>query len=206
MRQSERATAKAIMAIDQASVSGVAMGMTSPDGRLRGIRSGTATQAAHRVRMVQTAAALAGCLCFTRAPEHPTPCTCGAIRGLVVVLEDHSGIPAGKGVGTPQLLGMGAARGRWEETLDHFGHPDSMRFRVDMATWRGTILGPRFARARKDVVKAEAVRWANARAQRLDMGDDEAEALCILTWANDAIPGKLAAQRLQQDLFDVAQR
>lgn len=205
MRQSERIAIRALLAVDQASVSGVAMGMLPPDGRLRGIRTGTATDATHRVRMTKHALAIAGCTCFTsRAAEleYPMPCHCGAVRALAVVLEDHSGIPAGKGVSTTTLLGMGAARGRWEETLDHFGHPDSMRFRVDMPTWRGVILGQRFAHARREVVKAEAVRWAQARTQRTDVGDDEAEALCILTWAGDAIPQKLAAARRQRDLFD----
>jgi hypothetical protein len=101
---------------------------------------------------------------------------------------------------------MGAARGRWEECLDMRGHPESMRHRVPMPDWRGTVLGKRFAHARKEVVKPEAVRWAQARTRRMDIEEDEAEALCILHWAADAIPARLAAQRLQRDLFDMGGR
>lgn len=203
---SHRTEIAALLALDQASVSGVALAGFR-DGRMHSIASGTATRAEHRVRHIQAATQRAGCLCFVhlsaeRVP-YPRPCECQRIRSVVVVLEDHSGIPAGKGVGTPQLLGMGAARGRWEETLDHLGHPEAMRFRVDMPTWRAAVLGPRFARARKEIVKADAVRWARARTGRQDVEDDEAEALCILHWAANTIPGKLAAQRLQRDLaFD----
>lgn len=202
MNRSERTEISAFLALDQASVSGVALAGFR-DGRMHAIQSGTATKPLHRVRMVQAALQRAGCMCFVGAepPAYPRPCACGRIARLAVVLEDHSGIPASSGIGTPQLLGMGAARGRWEETLEHMGHPESMRFRVDMPTWRAAVLGPRFARARKDVVKPEAVRWARARTGRQDVEDDEAEALCILHWAANTIPGKLAAQRLQRDLF-----
>jgi hypothetical protein len=199
---SSRVEIGALLALDQASVSGVALAGYR-DGRMHGIQSGTATQGEHRVRMVQAALRRAGCMCFVSAepPAYPKPCACGRIRTLAVVLEDHSHIPAGKGIGTPQLLGMGAARGRWEDTLEHMGHPATMQFRVDMPTWRGAVLGPRFARARKEVVKPEAVRWARAKTRRDDVEDDEAEALCILHWAADAIPAKLARERLQRDLF-----
>jgi len=199
---SQRVEISAFLTVDQASVSGVALAGYR-DSRMHAMQSGTATQAVHRVRTVQAALKRAGCMCFVgeQPPEYPKPCGCRRIHTLAVVLEDHSHIPAGKGVGTPQLLGMGAARGRWEETLEHMGHPEAMRWRVDMPTWRGAVLGPRFARARKEVVKPEAVRWAKARTRRQDIEDDEAEALCILHWAADAIPAKLARERLQRDLF-----
>lgn len=204
MKPSERVTIKAFLAVDQASVSGVAMGLYAD--RLRSIRTGVATKPEHRVQHIKAALALAGCTCFLGAEKaqrtYPEPCKCGAVACLFVVLEDHSLIPASAGMGTPTLLGMGAARGAWEETLAHFGHKDAMRDKVDMGTWRGAVLGPRFARARKEVVKPEAVRWAKARTRREDIGDDEAEALCILTWAADAIPQKIAVKRLQQDLFE----
>lgn len=202
--RSERTEIAALLALDQASVSGVALAGYR-DGRMHSVQSGTATKPDHRVRMVQAALQRAGCMCFVNLSSaglaYPKPCACGRIASVAVVLEDHSHIPAGKGIGTPQLLGMGAARGRWEETLEHMGHPESMRFRVDMPTWRGAVLGPRFARARKEVVKPEAVRWANARTRRDDVGEDEAEALCILHWAANHVPQKLAASRLQRDLF-----
>lgn len=202
---SERATIQAFLALDQASVSGVALAGYR-DGRLHGMQSGTATKPLHRVRHIQAALKRAGCLCFAQseAPAYPKPCACGRIATLAVVMEDHSGIPASAGVGTPQLLGMGGARDRWRENLAHMGHPESMLFFVDMPTWRGAVLGPRFARARKEIVKAEAVRWARARTRREDVEDDEAEALAILEWAARNIPQRLAAQRLQRELFGEA--
>lgn len=201
---STRIEIAAFLALDQASVSGVAVAGYR-NGAMHSIASGTATKAAHRVRHIRAALQRAGCLCFVhlnaeREP-YPRPCECKRIANLAVVLEDHSGIPASSGIGTPQLLGMGAARGRWEETLDHMGHPESMRFKVDMPTWRGAVLGAKWARARKELVKPEAVRWARARTGRQEVEDDEAEALCILHWAANTIPQRLAAQRLQRDLF-----
>jgi hypothetical protein len=97
---------------------------------------------------------------------------------------------------------MGDARGQWKADLGHMGHPKDMLFMVDMATWRGALLGARFARARKEVAKPEAVRWACARLGRLDVEADEAEALCILHWAANNLPQRLAAERLQRDLFE----
>jgi hypothetical protein len=202
MKASNRIEISALLALDQASVSGVALA-GFVDHRLRAVQSGTATKAVHRTHAVRAAIQRGGCTCIVvreRRHDYPTPCVCGAIKRLAIVLEDHSHIPAGKGVGTPQLLGMGAARGRWEETLDHFGHPDSMRFRVDMQTWRGAVLGRQFARARKEIVKEEAVRWARVRTGRDGIEDDEAEALCILHWAAGNIPQKLALERLHRDL------
>lgn len=202
IKHSERTEIGALLALDQASVSGVGLAGFR-GGRLHGIQSGTATKPEHRVRMVQAALRRAGCMCFldTAPPAYPQPCGCGRIRALAVVMEDHSGIPASAAHGTPTLLGMGGARGRWQENLAHMGHPPSMLFDVDMPTWRSAVLGPRFARARKEVVKPEAVRWARARTGRDDVEDDEAEALCILHWAADAIPARLARERLQRDLF-----
>jgi hypothetical protein len=199
---STRVEIHAFLALDQASVSGVALAGYR-DGRMHGIQSGTATQGEHRVRMIQAALKRAGCLCFVSEapPAYPKPCACGRIAKLAVVLEDHSHIPAGKGIGTPQLLGMGDMRGQWKADLGHMGHPKDMLFMVDMPTWRGAVLGPRWARARKEHVKPEAVRWARARTRRDDVEDDEAEALCILHWAADAIPAKMARERLQRDLF-----
>jgi hypothetical protein len=202
---SARVEISALLALDQASTTGVALAGYR-DGRVHGMQSGTATQLDHQVRHIQAALKRAGCMCFVGmdAPSYPKPCACRRIQTLAVVIEDHSHIPAGKGVGTPQLLGMGDMRGQWKATLGHMGHPKDMLFMVDMPTWRGAVLGPRFARARKEVVKPEAVRWASARVGRLDVEDDEAEALCILHWAAHNLPQKLAAERLQRDLFSGA--
>ena len=199
---SSRVEVAAFLALDQATTTGVALAGYR-DGRMHSMQSGTATQDEHRVRHIQAALQRGGCMCFVGAqpPSYPKPCGCGRIRSLAVVLEDHSHIPAGKGIGTPQLLGMGDMRGQWKSTLGHMGHPKDMLFLVDMPTWRGAVLGPRFARARKEVAKPEAVRWARAKTRRDDVEDDEAEALCILHWAADAIPARLAAARLQRDLF-----
>jgi hypothetical protein len=199
---STRVEIAAFLALDQASVSGVALAGYR-DGRMHSMQSGTATLPEHYVAHIQAALRRAGCMCFVGAepPSYPKPCSCRRIQALAVVMEDHSGIPAGKGVGTPQLLGMGDIRGAWRVTLRYMGHPEHMRFMVDMPTWRGAVLGPRFARARKDVAKPEAVRWAKARTGRDEVGEDEAEALCILHWAASNIPQRLAAERLQRDLF-----
>lgn len=184
----------AFLVIDQATVSGVAAAGYD-QGRMHTLYSGTANKAEHRLASVWRALQLAGCRCIVLRldiPGYPIPCTCGAAKRIAVLFEDHGGIPAGKGIGTPQLLGMGAARGRWEETLAYVGHPEKMRFKVAMHVWRGAILGKSFSRAKKEIVKPEAVRWAEARTGRRDVSDDEAEALCMLHWAVDNIPQSIS--------------
>lgn len=220
MRESPRVTIRAFLALDQASNSGVALALLR-DGRLTGIRTGQANSYRSRMAMLFHACNMVGAQWDDR-PRYDasvlsdlsrkvavSPGFKAALSTLAVVFEDHTHIPLSAGQkdgkpitrGTAQVMGMGGARDRWQDELDALGHPESVRFWVEPKTWRGVILGPRFARATKEVAKAEAVRWAKARMREQDVDDDEAEALCILTWAGDAIPRQLAAERLQRDLF-----
>lgn len=161
-----RSTIHAILALDQAGTSGVAFGRLIMGTVFRSVTLGTTLRRAHRLEVMQAVQGLVG-----------------TIANLAVIFEDHSGIPASSGWGTPTLLGMGDARGRWHELLDSLGHPEDMRFEVDMRTWRGAVLGPEFVKAKTDVVKAEAVRVAEAMYRLPDLDHNAAEAGCILEWA-----------------------
>lgn len=152
-------TRSIILAVDQGARSGWALFRV---GKL--VASGVATKAAQRKAAVDRAVAL------SRITNMP----------LVFVYEDHSGIPARKKGNTRTLLGMGAARGRWEEQLDMAGVPKPRRLKVRPETWRRNVLGLRLFTPR-DVAKTAAIRFVVA-AYGVDAKDDEAEAVCIGHW------------------------
>lgn len=185
MRESPRIIIRGILAIDQANVSGVAMGALCDDGTLKRVSFGVAVSAAQRTKHLQDA--------LLRADLK--------IHDLAVVMEDHTHIPAAAGWGSATLIGMGDARGRWREKLEDAGHPRTMLFDVDMKEWRGDVLGRRFATARKELAKAEAIKWAEGRTKIKDIDHNAAEAVCLLYWAARTLPKRLAAERLQRDLF-----
>jgi hypothetical protein len=185
MKESPRILIRGIIAIDQASVSGVAMGALCDDGSLKRVSFGVAVSAAQRTKHLQDA--------LLRADLK--------IHDLAVVMEDHMHIPASAGWGSGTLIGMGDARGRWREKLEDLGHPRHMLFDVDMKEWRGDVLGRRFATARKEIAKPEAIRWAEGKTKITGIDHNAAEAVCLLYWAARTLPKRLAAERMQRDLF-----
>lgn len=116
----------------------------------------------------------------------------------LAVFEDHSGIPLhnktrfARGHGAPQrntatILGIGAARGRWEVALDLAEHPDSLRVSVEPCDWRGRVLGL-LSSANPDRCKAVAVEYASRLIGHAVTDHNEAEAVCIACWG--ALDGK----------------
>jgi len=99
---------------------------------------------------------------------------------LLVVLEDHGGIPARSGIPTSSLLVLGEARGRWLALLSLRGHPEGARILAEPSVWRG-MLGTRVNLPRK-AWKAQACLWARSVTGRAIKGDDEAEAVVIALW------------------------
>lgn len=164
---------RAILAIDQGGDSGVAMATLGAADR---VSVGLMSNAGQRRMTLDAAARLAGGF------EH-----------LVVVLEDHSKLPLTKGTkkwgkgpsrGTAQILGMGGARDRWHEQLDLLGHRKRLRFSVTMADWRKLVLKrPSNTRIDRDEWKSLALQWCERRYPGVNVGHDEAEAVCILEWA-----------------------
>lgn len=118
------------------------------------------------------------------------------LSGLLVMFEDHSGIPASKGWGTPTLLGMGAARQAWATALDFLAHMHSRRADVAPDVWRKRVLGT--ASGGKDACKLRAILWASARVERDISDDNEAEAIAIAEWA--AFDGVLRWERARKGI------
>lgn len=165
-----------VMGIDQARSSGYGIALALAVPTLHEV--GTAKTAQHRAEVVQAALALAAL--------HAVP--------LHVVFEDHSGIPASHGRGSPTLLGMGAARGRWEECLALAGVPAARyAHRVAPEIWRRAVLGLSSA-ASTDRAKATAVTYACAILGQT-VEHDAAEALCITVWAARNVPMQLEYRR-----------
>jgi len=100
---------------------------------------------------------------------------------LVVVAENWT---AGGWRSAASMMGTGAAWGVWLGALGEIGQPKRRIVRVNTQTWRKAVLGMN-ARAGHDALKAAA----RARALTLvgrDVGDDEADAICIGVWASYA--------------------
>lgn len=172
-----------VLGVDQAARSGWAVacmgkGQVSPSVGPHGV----ATTHEHRKSAVAQALELA---------REAFELTREAIE-LLVVFEDHSGIPIGdkarfsaargaptRNVGT--FLGMGEAKGLWQAVLNDAGVAQSHRLSVEPRVWRAAVLG---ARLPKDTssLKALACQWASARTGAKIVDDNEAEAIAIACW------------------------
>lgn len=112
---------------------------------------------------------------------------------LVAVLEDHRSFAFSRGnMSVKSLLGMGAARGRWEQLLEEHGVDVHQ---VEPRVWRVKVLGLG-ASTRGDVAKRAAVLHAFA-ATGVTLADDAAEAFCMALWAhrNVSAPVRRKARR-----------
>lgn len=81
--------------------------------------------------------------------------------------------------GPKQIHGMGKAYGRWEEQLDLFGIPVSMRAEVQPHVWRRAIHGVTSG----EQIKEAALKWALGTLNEPLASHDEAEAICITAYA-----------------------
>lgn len=182
-----------VLGIDQADRSGWAVHDLE-----RVVLSGVATSCLERGHVLDQLAALPGFL-FVR---------------LLVFYEDHGSLPAtyrqtydhatGEAPtrGPRVAIGLGDARGRWQEQLDLRCHPIAQRVLVPMVEWRQVIGSPRSYGA--STWKQAALRWASATAGREITDDDEAEARAIATygarkglhdWAERRLRARAAARR-----------
>lgn len=99
---------------------------------------------------------------------------------IVAVLEDHGAFSFSRGnMSVRSLLGMGAARGRWQQLLEECV-PARYVHMVEPRVWRRAVLGLGNVTAAQ--AKAAAVLHARAVTGSV-VGDDAAEALCIALWA-----------------------
>jgi hypothetical protein len=182
------------LGVDQAARSGWGIGR---DRQV--LHSGVATTHAERKAVAHLALELAG----------------GDVKQLLVVFEDHSGMPLGRLThadrntprkgrqaapqrNTATILGMGAARGRWEAVLDELGHPKTLRDDVEPRVWRAklgirpmtpdqlqawcTLHGVRAQDA--DPWKAAACVWASAHRGCAISDPDEGDGGCITAFAS----------------------
>jgi Holliday junction resolvasome RuvABC endonuclease subunit len=163
----------AVLAIDQSSDSSGWCLLAPPMCPLLGVAKG----AQDRRGVVHDSAAIAA--------QHD--------RLLVAVLEDHRSFAFSRGnMSVKSLLGMGAARGRWEQLLEEYGVDVHQ---VEPRVWRVKVLGLG-ASTRGDVAKRAAVLHAFA-ATGVTPADDAAEAFCMALWAqrNVAAPARRKARR-----------
>lgn len=173
---------KALLSIDQAQCSGYAVGLLHDAPAYRSfelIGSGVVKKCVERSTVLNQAIALAGL----------------DVDELVVILEDHSDFYFGRGnASVASLLGMGAARGRWEEQLDIQGHPLKHRYKATPGEWRKAVLGlPRNATAER--AKAESVRYAMAFDQTREFSPDAAEALCMAVYCAGTLLTRAASTK-----------
>lgn len=170
---------KAILAVDQAEVSGSAMGSLYEQAQLMSVTVGVAKSASDRARVIHGALAICD----------------GDPSCLAVCFEDHGGFKFSRGnMSVRSAMGMGAARGRWLEALELAGVKSSKIFRVSPEVWRREVLGlSRTVKAER--AKETAVLWARATLNRAEVDVDSAEALAILYWAARNIPRQIEANR-----------
>lgn len=164
------------LGIDQANRSGWGIGV---DRNV--VRSGVANTHAERKAVVELAREMAG----------------GDMKQVLVMFEDHSKMPLGRLThadrntprkgrqaapqrNTATILGMGAARGRWEAVLDDAGHPKALRDDVEPRVWRAKM-GIRGADT--DALKREACAWATRHTMREVTDIDEGDGVCITAFA-----------------------
>jgi len=111
---------------------------------------------------------------------------------IVAVLEDHRSFAFSRGnMSVKSLLGMGAARGRWQQELEVFGITDVHM--VEPRVWRREVLGLR-GNTSAEAAKEAAARHA-AFVLRREVSSDEAEALCIALWATRNVQPKPVKRR-----------
>lgn len=96
---------------------------------------------------------------------------------LVMALEGHDHMPASMGANTATLIGMGAARGRWQECAEMSGLPSKRIVEIGVADWRRRVFGKQ-RKLRRAAVKEMAIRAAQV-LYGVTCLDDEAEAICI---------------------------
>lgn len=102
---------------------------------------------------------------------------------MVAVLEDHRSFAFSRGnMSVSSAMGMGAARGRWEQELEAAGIRDVHL--VEPRVWRKAVLG--LGNAKTEAAKAAARLHARA-VLGCDVGADESEALCMALWAERAL-------------------
>ena len=115
---------------------------------------------------------------------------------LLVVYEDHTQIPARAGYGTPALVGMGDARGRWFEQLEMSGHPRAWIMGVTMGDWRRRTIGNAGGTER---IKKRAIEFASRLVREKVIDDNAAEAIIIAHWgALDGLARYFAKRELRR--------
>lgn len=140
----------------------------------------------------------------------------GSLAGVLVMFEDHGGIPlerltradhrtvrsSGR-FGAPErttdsIIGQGVSWGRWLELLDMLEHPKSLRMKVKPQVWRAR-LGIR-GRGREELKRA-ACRMASMALRKTIADDDEAEGIGLAMYAGiDGVMRnqiRLAEQRIK---------
>jgi hypothetical protein len=122
----------------------------------------------------------------------------GTFKGVLVMFEDHSGMPLGRltrddhttqrrgRAGAPErstasILGQGSNKGRWLEQLDMLGHPQAARDKVKPHVWRGKL--GISSRGGGDAAKRDACRIASAAVGMAITDHDEAEGIAITMFA-----------------------
>lgn len=169
-----RASPCCILALDQAKASGWSLWV---EGTLQD--HGVVKTITGQKAVVDTVVA--------QASEHGLP--------LIVMFEDHSEIPLHVGTrfesgrsgknprrNTATILGMGAARGRWETCLVLAGVPRSRWLKVTPADWRF----PFGIRGTDQQCKEAARHLASMHASKGVRDHNEAEAILIGRWASTA--------------------
>lgn len=163
------------LGVDQASVSGYGVMWIGGDY----VEHGLARTNVDRTRLLERVAKLVG----------------GDMTRVLVMLEDHTKMPLSRlgrfdrktrrttsqragGVerGTPQIIGMGDARGRWREKLEDFGHPKLLRDAVPPFAWRARM-GIRGNSP--DALKKAACEWATLRLGMPIKNHNHAEGVCL---------------------------
>lgn len=161
---------------------GVRSGWAVSEGRSI-VASGVATDHAERLAVLELVKARNG----------------GTLRGVLVMFEDHSGIPlqrltrsdfttqrqSGR-LGAPErstasILGQGASKGRWLELLDMLEQPKALRGSVKPHVWRNA-LGVR-GTVGTDAAKRAACVLASGFVGFVVDDHDHAEGILIATYA-----------------------
>lgn len=153
-----------ILGVDPAKVSGWCL-LAATQGNAAHLTSGTARSQQDREAVAVRLAALTA--------QHECPC--------VVAAETWGAY--GRFGGARTQRGLGEAWGMWRAELDRVGIPARRVVRVYPVQWRAAVLGMGGKGATSDVVRVRARAYAHERYGWTCATDDEAEAICIATWA-----------------------